>query len=39
MADLFEETVKICGKPKEASNWLMVEAMRLLRSGRWMRKR
>ena len=31
MADLFEETVKICGKPKEASNWLMVEAMRLLK--------
>ena len=23
MADVFEETVKLCGKPKEASNWLM----------------
>ncbi len=31
MADIFEETVSICGKPKEASNWLMVEAMRLLK--------
>ena len=31
MADLFEETVKLCQKPKEASNWLMVEAMRLLK--------
>ena len=31
MADLFEETVEICKKPKEVSNWLMVEAMRLLK--------
>lgn len=31
MADIFEETVKICERPKEASNWLMVEAMRLLK--------
>ena len=31
MADTFEETVALCGKPKEASNWLMVEAMRLLK--------
>ena len=31
MADIFEETVALCGKPKEASNWLMVEAMRLLK--------
>ena len=31
MADVFEETVKLCGKPKEASNWLMVETMRLLK--------
>ena len=31
MADLFEETVGICKKPKEVSNWLMVEAMRLLK--------
>lgn len=30
MADLFEETVSICHKPKKVSNWLMVEAMRLL---------
>ena len=30
VADVFEETVKLCGKPKEASNWLMVETMRLL---------
>lgn len=31
MADIFEETVVICGRPKEVSNWLMVEAMRLLK--------
>ena len=31
LADVFEETVKLCGKPKDASNWLMVEAMRLLK--------
>lgn len=31
MADIFEETVKICNKPKEVSNWLMVEGMRLLK--------
>lgn len=31
MADLFEATVAICGNAKEASNWLMVEAMRLLK--------
>ena len=31
MADIFEETVSICGKPKEVSNWLMVETMRLLK--------
>ncbi len=31
MADLFEATVELCGKPKEVSNWLMVEAMRLLK--------
>lgn len=31
MADVFEETVALCGKPKEVSNWLMVEAMRMLK--------
>lgn len=31
MADLFEATVGLCSKPKEVSNWLMVEAMRLLK--------
>ena len=31
MADLFEETIAICSKPKEVSNWLMVETMRLLK--------
>ena len=31
MADLFEATTKICGKPKKVSNWLMVETMRLLK--------
>jgi aspartyl-tRNA(Asn)/glutamyl-tRNA(Gln) amidotransferase subunit B len=31
MADLFEETVAICHKPKKVSNWLMGETMRLLK--------
>lgn len=31
LADIFEETAKICGKPKKVSNWLMVETMRLLK--------
>ncbi len=31
LADLFEGTVALCGKPKEVSNWLMVETMRLLK--------
>ena len=31
MADLFEETTRICGKPKKVSNWLMGETMRLLK--------
>ena len=31
MADIYEATVSLCGKPKEAANWLMVEAMRLLK--------
>lgn len=31
MADLFEQTVSLCQKPKEVSNWLMVETMRLLK--------
>lgn len=31
MADLFEETVAICGNAKKVSNWLMVETMRLLK--------
>lgn len=31
LADMFEETTAICGKPKEVSNWLMVEGMRLLK--------
>ena len=31
MADLFEATVKLCKKPKEVSNWLMVETMRMLK--------
>ncbi len=33
LADIFEETVALCGKPKEVSNWLMVETMRLLKEG------
>lgn len=31
LADIFEETTALCGKPKKVSNWLMVEAMRLLK--------
>ncbi|BBF45427.1 aspartyl-tRNA(Asn) amidotransferase subunit B [Lachnospiraceae bacterium KM106-2] len=31
LADLFEATVAICRQPKEVSNWLMVETMRLLK--------
>ena len=31
MADIFEETTKLCGQPKKVSNWLMVETMRLLK--------
>ncbi|MCI6731910.1 MAG: Asp-tRNA(Asn)/Glu-tRNA(Gln) amidotransferase subunit GatB [Lachnospiraceae bacterium] len=31
LADIFEKTAEICGKPKKVSNWLMVETMRLLK--------
>lgn len=31
MADIFEETVALCQKPKKVSNWLMGETMRLLK--------
>ncbi len=31
LADLFEETAAICGRPKKVSNWIMVETMRLLK--------
>ncbi len=31
LADLFEETVAICGRPKKVSNWLMGETLRLLK--------
>lgn len=31
LADMFENTIALCGKPKEVSNWLMGEAMRLLK--------
>jgi len=31
LADVFEATVAACGKPKEVSNWLMTDAMRLLK--------
>ena len=31
MADLFEATTAICKRPKEVSNWLLVEGMRLLK--------
>ncbi|MBM6750875.1 Asp-tRNA(Asn)/Glu-tRNA(Gln) amidotransferase subunit GatB [Mediterraneibacter glycyrrhizinilyticus] len=31
MADLFEATTEICGKPKKVANWLMVETFRLMK--------
>ncbi len=31
MADLFEETAAICGRPKKVSNWLLGETRRLLK--------
>ena len=31
MADLFEAATAICGQPKQVSNWLMGETLRLLR--------
>lgn len=31
LADFFEVTTALCGKPKKVSNWLMVETMRLLK--------
>lgn len=31
LADVFEATTAICGKPKKVSNWLMVETLRLLK--------
>lgn len=31
LADMFENTIELCKKPKEVSNWLMGEAMRLLK--------
>ena len=31
LADFFEETTALCGKPKKVSNWVMGETMRLLK--------
>lgn len=31
LADIFEETTRLCGSPKKVSNWLMVETMRLMK--------
>ena len=31
MADIFEATTAICGKPNKVANWLMVETLRLLK--------
>jgi aspartyl-tRNA(Asn)/glutamyl-tRNA(Gln) amidotransferase subunit B len=31
MADIFEATTAICGKPKKVSNWLMGETLRLMK--------
>lgn len=35
MTVLFEETVKICDKPKNISNWLIGEANRILKEKEW----
>lgn len=35
MTRLFEETIRFGAAPKEVSNWLMTEAMRLLRENGW----
>ncbi len=31
LSDIFEQTVAICGQPKEVANWLMTDTMRLLK--------
>lgn len=31
IADIFEEATRLCNMPKEVSNWLMVEGMRILK--------
>ncbi len=31
MADIFEETARLCGQPKKAANWLMVDTIRILK--------
>ncbi|NLL71995.1 MAG: Asp-tRNA(Asn)/Glu-tRNA(Gln) amidotransferase subunit GatB [Clostridiales bacterium] len=31
MADIFENTANLCNRPKEVSNWLMVEGMRIIK--------
>ncbi len=31
MADMFEETAKLCGNPKKAANWFMGEVLRILK--------
>ncbi len=31
LADFFEETVALCNAPKEVSNWIMTETMRMLK--------
>lgn len=31
IADIFEKTANICNMPKEVSNWLMVEGMRIIK--------
>ena len=34
LADIFEKTTEICHKPKEVTNWLISEGMRVLRENR-----
>jgi aspartyl-tRNA(Asn)/glutamyl-tRNA(Gln) amidotransferase subunit B len=33
LADYFEETARLCGEPKTASNWIMTELLRELKNG------
>ncbi|HER00624.1 MAG TPA: Asp-tRNA(Asn)/Glu-tRNA(Gln) amidotransferase subunit GatB [candidate division Zixibacteria bacterium] len=34
LADYFEETAGLCGKPKQASNWIMTEIMKIMKDAK-----